>query len=179
MDLRIVKTQKAICDAFLTLREKMPLEKIKVRDICEMALINKSTFYSHYTDVFDLSDKMENAYIERMTDIENPALLFENPKAFFSIIHESMKDYHREGEILFTGRCFVFCEKYVAKLTDVFKQHGLEKEITALSFILGGIASTKFASGDFHGNMQAIPDEIVTYITAIRDVMQTNEESKQ
>ena len=81
--MRVVKTKKAICDAFLTLRQKMPLEKIKVRDICEMALINKSTFYIHYTDVFDLSDKMENAYIERMTDVEKPELFFENPEVVF------------------------------------------------------------------------------------------------
>lgn len=172
MDLRIVKTQRAICDAFLTLREKMPLEKIKVRDICEIALINKSTFYSHYTDVFDLSDKMENAYIERMTTIDTPELLFEDPKAFFDSIHECMKDYHREGEIIFSGRCFIFCEKYVARLLEVFKQHGLEKESTALSFVLGGIASTKFASGNLHENWQTMPDDIVTYITAIKDVMQ-------
>ncbi len=171
MDLRIVKTQKAIREAFLALRENMPLEKIKVRDICEKALINKSTFYSHYTDVFDLSDKMENEYIERMTDVDDPALLFENPRAFWNTVHEVMKDSHREGEILFSGRCYVFCEKYVAQLTEVFKQHGLEKEITALSFVLGGIASTKFASGDFHENWKEIPDEVISYITAIRDAM--------
>ena len=171
MDLRIVKTQKAIREAFLALRENMPLEKIKVRDICEKALINKSTFYSHYTDVFDLSDKMENEYIDRMTDVDDPALLFEDPRTFWDSVHESMKDYHREGEILFSGRCFVFCQKYVAKLTEVFKQHGLEKEITALSFVLGGIASTKFASGDFHGNWQPISDEVIHYISVIREAM--------
>ena len=47
MDLRIVKTKKAIINAFLALRAKRPLEKITVRELCEMAMVNKSTFYSH------------------------------------------------------------------------------------------------------------------------------------
>ena len=51
-DLRIVKTKRAIKDTFLEMRKTIPLEKIRVRDICANALINKSTFYCHYTDAF-------------------------------------------------------------------------------------------------------------------------------
>ncbi len=41
MDLRIIKTKKAIINAFLALRAKRPLEKITVRELCEMAMVNK------------------------------------------------------------------------------------------------------------------------------------------
>ena len=58
MDLRIVKTKKAIINAFLSLRAKRPLEKITVKELCEMAIINKSTFYSHYADIYELSDSL-------------------------------------------------------------------------------------------------------------------------
>ena len=46
MDLRIEKTEKAIKNAFMELRSKKPLEKISVRELCALACINKSTFYS-------------------------------------------------------------------------------------------------------------------------------------
>ncbi|EKC69722.1 TetR family HTH transcriptional regulator [human gut metagenome] len=36
-----------------------PLEKITVKELCESARINKSTFYAHYKDIYDLSDAME------------------------------------------------------------------------------------------------------------------------
>ena len=56
MDIRIEKTEKAIKNAFLELRAKKPLEKITVKELCALACINKSTFYSHYEDIFALSE---------------------------------------------------------------------------------------------------------------------------
>ena len=60
MDLRIERTQKNIREAFLRLRAKKPIEKITVKELSEMAYINKATFYLHYKDIYDLSDKIEN-----------------------------------------------------------------------------------------------------------------------
>ncbi len=59
MDKRIEKTQKAIKEAFIKLRAKKPLEKISVKELCEIAYINKSTFYSHYENIYALSDALE------------------------------------------------------------------------------------------------------------------------
>ena len=63
-DLRIEKTEKAIKNAFIELRAKKPLEKITVKELCELALINKSTFYSHYEDIYALSEAMEQETVE-------------------------------------------------------------------------------------------------------------------
>ena len=54
MDIRIARTDRAIEQAFMELREKNPLEKIKIKDLCAMACINKSTFYAHYEDIYAL-----------------------------------------------------------------------------------------------------------------------------
>lgn len=62
-DLRIEKTEKAIKNAFIELRSKKPLEKITVKELCAIACINKSTFYSHYTDIYALSEAMEHETI--------------------------------------------------------------------------------------------------------------------
>ena len=48
MDIRIEKTERAIKNAFLELRSRKPLGKITVKELCSLAAINKSTFYSHY-----------------------------------------------------------------------------------------------------------------------------------
>ena len=51
MDMRVKKTKRSIINAFLELRSKMPLEKIRVNELCRIAEINKSTFYAHYQDI--------------------------------------------------------------------------------------------------------------------------------
>lgn len=39
--------------------ERRPIGKITVREVCEKAEINRSTFYAHYQDVFDVVEKVE------------------------------------------------------------------------------------------------------------------------
>ena len=64
MDLRIEKTERGIKNAFIELRSGKPLEKITVKELCESARINKSTFYAHYKDIYDLSDAMEEEVVQ-------------------------------------------------------------------------------------------------------------------
>ena len=53
-DLRIIKTQKILYNTLLELLKEQPFEKIKVSNICQRARINRSTFYSHYNDKYEL-----------------------------------------------------------------------------------------------------------------------------
>lgn len=48
------KTKKRILDAFVALYEEKDIAQITVRMICEKARINRSTFYTYYTDVYEL-----------------------------------------------------------------------------------------------------------------------------
>lgn len=48
--------------------ENKPVSKITVREICEMADINRSTFYAHYLDVYDLFDRVERQVAKMCTD---------------------------------------------------------------------------------------------------------------
>ena len=63
MDIRIQKTETAIKNAFMELRSQKPIEKITVKELCQKAQINKSTFYTHYADVYALSDAMQRETI--------------------------------------------------------------------------------------------------------------------
>ena len=64
MDLRVEKTRRSIINGFLELRARKPLEKIRVRELCEKAQINKSTFYTHYQDIYALSEKLEKEVVD-------------------------------------------------------------------------------------------------------------------
>ena len=64
MDIRIARTDRAIEQAFMELRAQKPLEKIKVKELCDLACINKSTFYAHYQDIYALANAMEDEMVE-------------------------------------------------------------------------------------------------------------------
>lgn len=52
-DLRIVKTRKALFDAFLELVSEKPFDAITVNEICKRALVRRATFYNHFADKYD------------------------------------------------------------------------------------------------------------------------------
>ena len=64
LDIRIEKTERAIKQAFMELRAEKPLEKIRVKELCDRACINKSTFYAHYQDIYALANAMEDEMVE-------------------------------------------------------------------------------------------------------------------
>lgn len=66
-DLRIVKTRKALYHAFEELMKSKSFEQIKVSDICNEALINRSTFYDHYNDKYDLLEEYINSLRDSFT----------------------------------------------------------------------------------------------------------------
>ena len=68
LDIRIEKTERAIKQAFMELRAQKPLEKIKVKELCDLACINKSTFYAHYQDIYALANAMEDEMVEEVVE---------------------------------------------------------------------------------------------------------------
>lgn len=44
--------------------EHKPIGKITVREVCEKAGINRSTFYAHYKDVYDVGESVERQMAE-------------------------------------------------------------------------------------------------------------------
>lgn len=57
-DLRVIKTHRTIRNALIELLAEMPYDKIAVQDILDRALVNRSTFYKHYSGKSDLAGRM-------------------------------------------------------------------------------------------------------------------------
>lgn len=66
VDKRVLKTKKAIKDAFINLLMQEPYEKITVSQIAEYGFINRNTFYLHYTDKDDLLDQLTKESLNRL-----------------------------------------------------------------------------------------------------------------
>lgn len=56
---RFKDTEIRMQSVMLELMKHMEFEKITVKKICEKAQVNRSTFYAHFMDIYDMLDKME------------------------------------------------------------------------------------------------------------------------
>src|ERR1041385_36244 len=69
-DLRIQRTRGLILNAFIELVVEKGFAAVTVQDITERAMVNRSTFYRHYLDKFDLVDKYLEQVYELVSEVE-------------------------------------------------------------------------------------------------------------
>lgn len=145
MDLRIQRTRKNIINAFIELRASKPLEKITIKELSDLAFINKATFYTHYKDIYDLAEQLENeAIISVLNDIPHPEYLITHPKQG---TYELTSAFLRQGNlfnILFSGtRQGMLIERIEnnlkEKIYSIYPEYktNLEKELLLSVLIYG------------------------------------------
>ena len=61
MDKRVKKTKEALQKAYIVLVGKDPSKLPLVKDVCLQANVNKTTFYRHYEDIYDLDKDTMNS----------------------------------------------------------------------------------------------------------------------
>ena len=106
-DLRVIKTENLIRSSFIELVQTIGYQRITIKDLCEKAMINRNTFYLHYSDKDDLIKSMINeAFDKYSTQIsglstqfyndvlsENYDGFYNNIRKFLSIIFEDVELY--------------------------------------------------------------------------------------
>lgn len=139
MDLRIEKTERGIKNAFIELRSKKALEKITVKELCESARINKSTFYAHYKDIYDLSDAMEAEVVESIAkSIQHPEYLLERPEEFSRELLMAYVSQNSLTAILFSGsQANHFADNIERSIKEmIFEKYPDFREDTAMNVML-------------------------------------------
>lgn len=101
MDKRIEKTQAAIKSTFITLLKKKPLRKITIKELCEKANINKSTFYMHYKDIYHLMDSLRREVIGMIVSSipHDHEYTLDNPEEF---TREITVAFYKHRELLYS-----------------------------------------------------------------------------
>ncbi len=66
---RVRRTRTMILTGFVQLMQQKPVKDISVRELADLVDINRSTFYLHYTDIYDLLEQTENNLMEQFLSI--------------------------------------------------------------------------------------------------------------
>ena len=147
MDIRIARTDRAIEKAFMELRAKNPLEKIKIKDLCALACINKSTFYAHYQDIYALANAMEDEMVQAVVE-SLPRLtasdVSERTEWLAREMFRAFAEHREEITVLFSGsrqglfinRVEAALRKCIAESDPAFENDVVRKVV--LSFCVQG-----------------------------------------
>lgn len=73
-DQRTRLTRMLIRKALTALLSQKPIQSISVKELCDEAGINRGTFYTHYTDIYDLLSKIEEEMLRDFQEALQPLL---------------------------------------------------------------------------------------------------------
>lgn len=173
MDLRTERTRHNIKNAFFELRKQKPLEKITVKELAELAYINKATFYTHYRDIYDLTNQLENEFIESIVHgIPHPESIITNTAVATKELADTLIAQQDIVSVLFSGsRQSYLSEKlYLSILNHINTLYpegkdDLQRNIV-LSIIIHGHfqAYQLFANDDNREEVTHILGEIGNYL---------------
>ncbi|MDO4285698.1 MAG: TetR/AcrR family transcriptional regulator C-terminal domain-containing protein [Eubacteriales bacterium] len=100
LDLRVQKTYLALSTTMLDMMQEMPFEKIRVNDLCDRAMLRKSTFYKHFADKYELLTFMVREAIRRF-DAQIPQnVSASTPADYYARLVSLVFDFMRENERL-------------------------------------------------------------------------------
>lgn len=142
MDLRVKKTKSAIINAFLQLRAKKPLERITVKELSDIAEINKATFYLHYRDIYDLSEALENELLDDVfSKLNHTDKIFSEPKRFIRELTDGLVSNQSLIDIIFSNdRRGIFVDRLETKIrVFLFENYPKLKNNPQTDFLLSYI----------------------------------------
>lgn len=169
-DRRIRKTRAALKAALADLMMRKRVKDISVRELTDLADVNRGTFYLHYKDVFDLLEKTEDDILDEFKETLNAfdeKSVSDDATRFFESVYTlclKNSDFIRiligeNGDIKFLNRMKALVrEKCLNDWFFIIKKQRPEQFDGYYAFISGGCISLLqywFSSG-----MQETPHEL-------------------
>lgn len=114
--------EQVMIDVFIKLLEEKEIHKITVKEICDLAHVNRSTFYHHFLDIYDLLDHVALSHSKRITELfQEYGVSQDRRKNLSLIIH-----YIKENELFYR---ISFHTSAFEKLAESFSQLIFNHEI--------------------------------------------------
>lgn len=152
-DRRIRKTQSALKGALALLMEKKRVKDISVKELTELADVNRGTFYLHYKDVFDLLEQSENDLLSELHDTISKldeTAVSDDPICIFEGVYNLCKDNSgfvriligENGDIKFLNRLKELVrEKCLTDWSLIVRKQGINQFDSYYAFVVGGCIS--------------------------------------
>ena len=150
VDRRVRKTRRQLRECLITLLKEKKVQDITVRELTDMADLNRGTFYLHYKDVFDLLEKTEAELQEDFNQLvckHDAVDLKQRPSVIFNEIYSLVNDnadmieilLGENGDLNFVNRLKqLIREKCLKDWMEVFRSGNAAAFDAFFSFIVSG-----------------------------------------
>lgn len=102
-DARVRYTRMVLRESLLHFMRDKAITEISVKEVCERAQLNRSTFYKHYKDCYDLLEQIENEMLqEYLNSMEQVSCV--NVRDLIGSILDMMDKNRDLCELLAAGR---------------------------------------------------------------------------
>lgn len=135
------KTEKNIETSLLQLMKEQTFEAISIRQLIDLAEVNRSTFYRHYLDKYDLLEKIEDRLLGDLQAYYQEAL---DSACLFKL----EKDFKVENYIYEKQNLFHFFEPYLEDLAILLGPNGSPTSSQRLQEALREIFSQSISLAD-------------------------------
>ncbi|WP_042148439.1 TetR-like C-terminal domain-containing protein [Paucisalibacillus sp. EB02] len=172
IDRRKKYTRMVLKDSLLKLLKEKPLSSITVKEICEIADVNRSTFYAHYTDQYALLTQIEDELIDDLkrylselnVQEEDEAIhMVERVLTYFATKHEECQTLLNEsGDSSFHRKVMDVAQGFIMKSWMEIYEFDKEKLAYISSFIVSG--SVQVIKMWMENGMTQSPKEMATLI---------------
>ncbi|MDQ0497219.1 TetR/AcrR family transcriptional regulator [Paenibacillus brasilensis] len=152
VDRRVIKTKKAIHQAFLALFYTKNIESITINDIADLANVNRGTVYLHYSDKYDLLDHLIAEHIQNMIGFCNPdsgARMRDELTPLFEYLKENIAFF---TAMFATHKAAVF-RKHLTKVISVNMKNKLDRNLGTKTEISNEL-SAQFMTSAFIGMIE-------------------------
>ncbi|NLV86500.1 MAG: TetR/AcrR family transcriptional regulator [Clostridiales bacterium] len=109
IDQRVRLTQSLLKNALVQLMQEQHISKISIRAICEVADINRSTFYVHYSNQYDLLHKIEQEVLDNLNKHLSNQSLDESHPISVQVLTKIL-DYAKDNVELFKALLSENCD---------------------------------------------------------------------
>lgn len=175
-DRRVRKTKRQLRTALTTLLLDKELSHITVRDVAELADVNRGTFYAHYKDVAELLHQLENELFSELTALgERYHNKFSNQEALsyltelFTLAGENSDMVYAlhatTVDMAFQHRLYLeLKQQYLLPFLTQIATHGANEEMIT-AFVATGLVS--IALNWIEGGKKETPAQLATLFGTI------------
>ncbi|MBQ8519046.1 MAG: TetR/AcrR family transcriptional regulator C-terminal domain-containing protein, partial [Agathobacter sp.] len=136
---RTAATRSAFVDAFISISESRPIEKITIQEIADKAGYNRTTFYQYFEDTFHLLSYMEDYIISYIQEsIVTRIGRIPAEEKFVQLFTEMYRENNKYLKVLFNSVNYHrFEQKLKRILTPAFEQQiGLTLDNVQADYII-------------------------------------------